>query len=263
LSRRFDQGAPVGSSFFMNDIVARENVMSTTTKPHFLRRTFLTGLLILLPLVVTYFLVAFLFNLFANAGAPLVVALSRMLGPNHSAWLESLGPLVNLVLSLAVIFLLGLVGTNILGRRIIAAFETLLLRLPLIKTIYGAAKQVVDAFQGSERTFQRVVLLQYPSKGLWVLGFVAAERLDTLHLAASEMLLTVFIPTTPNPTSGFLVLVSPDEVIDVDYSVEEAFKFVISSGIVGKDLTAAGHEAFATSAEEPRPGRRSASAPPA
>jgi len=213
--------------------------MTTTTKPHFLRRTFLTGLLILLPLVVTYFLIAFLFNLFANAGAPLVTALSRLIGPNHSIWLESLGPLVNLFLSLAFIFLLGLVGTNILGRRIIVAFEALLLRLPLVKTIYGAAKQVVDAFQGSERTFQRVVLIQYPRKGLWSVGFVAAERRDTLHLAASDTLLAVFIPTTPNPTSGFLVLVSPEDVIDVDYNVEEAFKFIISSGIVGKDLAPA------------------------
>lgn len=213
--------------------------MRSTTKPHFLRRTFLTGLLILLPLVVTYFLIAFLFNLFANAGAPLVNGFSRVIGPTYSAWLEPLGSLVNLALSFAVIFLLGLVGGNILGRRIIEAFETLLLRLPLVRTVYGAAKQVVDAFQGSERTFQRVVLVQYPRAGLWVLGFVAAERGDTLQLAASDTLLAVFIPTTPNPTSGFLVLVSPQEVVDVDYSVEEAFTFIVSSGIVGKDLAPA------------------------
>jgi uncharacterized membrane protein len=213
--------------------------MSKETKPHFLRRTFLTGLLILLPLVVTYFLIAFLFNLFANAGAPLVNGFSRVIGPTYSAWIEPLGPVVNLFLSFVVIFLLGLVGANILGRRIIAAFEALLLRLPLIKTIYGAAKQVVNAFQGSERTFQRVVLVQYPREGLWVIGFVAAERRDTLQLAASETLLAVFIPTTPNPTSGFLVLVSPQDVVDVDYNVEEAFTLIVSSGIVGKDLAPA------------------------
>jgi uncharacterized membrane protein len=106
--------------------------MEKTAKPHFLRRTFLTGLLILLPLFVTYLLVAFLFNLFASAGAPLVGGLSRLIGRNHSIWIESLGPVVNLVLSFTAIFVLGLVGTNILGRRIIEAFETLLLRLPLV-----------------------------------------------------------------------------------------------------------------------------------
>ncbi|MGE0823319.1 MAG: DUF502 domain-containing protein [Candidatus Binatia bacterium] len=213
--------------------------MSATANPHFVRRTFLTGLLILLPLFVTYLLVAFLFNLFASAGAPLVSGLARLIGPNHSIWIESLGPVVNLVLSFTVIFVLGLVGTNILGRRLIGAFETLLLRLPLVKTIYGSVKRMVDTFQTPGGSFQRVVLVQYPSKGLWMIGFVAAERSDTLHLAATDTVLAVFIPTTPNPTSGFLVLVSPEDVVDVDYSVEEAFTFIMSSGIVGKDFVPA------------------------
>jgi uncharacterized membrane protein len=228
--------------------------MSQPAKSHFLRRTFLTGLLILLPLFITYLLITFLFNLFAGVGAPLERGLSRFLGPNHYAWIEPVGPLVNLLLSFVVIFVLGLVGTNFLGRRFLAAFDALLLRLPLVKTIYGAVKQVVDTFQGSERSFQRVVLVQYPSKGLWVIGFVAAERRDTLHLAASDTLLAIFVPTTPNPTSGFLVLVSPKEVVDVDYSVEEAFKFIISSGIIGKDLApVATQEVLALSVNEQEP----------
>jgi uncharacterized membrane protein len=98
---------------------------------------------------------------------------------------------------------------------------------------------MVDTFRTPGGGFQRVVLVPYPSKGLWMIGFVAAERNDTLHLAASDTVLAVFIPTTPNPTSGFLVLVSPEDVVDVDYSVEEAFTFIVSSGIVGKDLTPA------------------------
>jgi len=210
--------------------------MLKEAKPHFLRRTLLTGLLILLPLVVTYMLVTFLFNLFTGVSAPLVNGLARFVGPAHYAWVEPLGPLVNLLLSLAVIFILGLVGTNIIGRRILEAFETLLMRLPLVKTIYGAAKQMVDTFQGPGRSFQRVVLVQYPSKGLWMVGFVTSERRDTLNLSPAARMLAVFIPTTPNPTSGFLVLVSPEEVVDLGYNVEEAFKFIVSSGIVGKDL---------------------------
>ena len=234
-------------------------LVSQTVRPHFLRRTFLTGLLILLPVFLTYLLIAFLFNLFASIGAPLERGLARVLGSHHVVWIEPLGPLVNLLLSLVAIFLLGLVGTNILGRRLIAVFEALVLRLPLIKTVYGATKQVVDTFQGSERSFQRVVLLQYPSKGLWVIGFVAAERRDNLHLAATDTLLAIFVPTTPNPTSGFLVLVSPEEVVDVDYSVEEAFKFIISSGIVGKDLTpVTPPQAFAASVRDEPLERQSA-----
>jgi uncharacterized membrane protein len=112
------------------------------------------------------------------------------------------------------------------------------MRLPLVSPIYGAVKQMVETFERPGGSFQRVVLLQYPSKGLWMMGFVASEWPDTLGLSAANTMLSVFIPTTPNPTSGFLVLVPPEEIIEVNYTVEEAFKFIVSSGIVGKQFTA-------------------------
>jgi len=211
--------------------------MTKERSPRFVRRTLLTGLGILLPLFITYILLAFLFNLFTSVSAPLAKALASVAGLDGYPWIQPLESVVNLLLSLTVIFVLGLIGTNILGRQVLTAFDSLLLRLPLIKSIYGAAKQIIDTFQGPDRSFQRVVLLQYPSQDLWSLGFVVAERQDTLHLASSDTMLAVFIPTTPNPTSGFLVLVSPGKVFSIDYSVEEAFKFIISLGIVGKDLT--------------------------
>jgi uncharacterized membrane protein len=93
---------------------------------------------------------------------------------------------------------------------------------------------MVETFQGPSGSFQRVVLLQYPRKGMWVMGLVATERDDTLGLSSASQLLSVFIPTTPNPTSGFLVMVPPEEVVEVDYTVEEAFTFIVSSGIVGQ-----------------------------
>ena len=113
----------------------------------------------------------------------------------------------------------------------------MILRLPLVKSIYGAVKQMVDTFQGPRRSFQRVVLVEFPNRGLWTMGFVASERRDTLNLTPSPTLLTVYIPTTPNPTTGYLVMIRPEDVIDVDYTVEDAFKFIISSGIVGRDLS--------------------------
>jgi len=208
--------------------------MQKEISSHFIRRTFLAGLLILLPLFITYVLITFLFDIFTGVGAPLVTGLFRLLGANGLA--SPLLPIVNLLLSLAVIFLLGVVGTNILGRRLLTGFESLLLRLPLVRTIYSSAKQVVETFQGPGRSFQRVVLIEYPRKGAWTLGLVATERHDSLGLFPSENVLTVFIPTTPNPTSGYLVIVSPEDVKDIDFSVEEAFKFIISGGIVGRDL---------------------------
>jgi uncharacterized membrane protein len=208
----------------------------TTDKPHFIRRTLLAGLLILLPLFITYILIAFLFNIFTGVGAPLVTGLLRIFGADDLAYPKVL--LVNLLLSLAVIFLLGLIGTNILGRQLLTAFEGLLLRLPLVKTIYSSAKQVVETFQGPGRGFQRVVLLQYPRHGLWSIGLVATERADNLNLVPGNKVLAVFVPTTPNPTSGYLVIASPDDVIDLDFSIEDAFKFIVSGGIAGKDLAA-------------------------
>jgi len=208
--------------------------MQKEISPHFIRRTFLAGLLILLPLFITYVLIAFLFNIFTGIGAPLVMGLFRLVGAHDLTY--PIVPLVNLLLSLAVIFLLGLVGTNILGRRILANFEGLLLRLPLVRTVYSSAKQVVETFQGPGRSFQRVVLIEYPRKGVWALGLVATERHDSLRLFPSEKVVTVFIPTTPNPTSGYLVIVSPEDVKEIDFTVEEAFKFIVSGGIIGRDL---------------------------
>ena len=208
--------------------------MPADKTPHFIRRTFLAGLLILLPLFITYILISFLFNIFTGVGAPLVAGFLRIIGANSLAY--PLIPFINLLLSLAVIFFLGLVGTNILGRQMLTRFESLLLRLPLVKTIYSSAKQVVETFQGPGRSFQRVVLIQYPRQGVWSIGLVATERADTLNLVPGNRVLTVFVPTTPNPTSGYLVIVSPQDVIDVDFTVEEAFKFIVSGGIIGKDL---------------------------
>jgi uncharacterized membrane protein len=192
--------------------------MPHNTMPHFVRRTFLTGLLILIPLFVTYVLIAFLFHLLTNASAPVMHGVFRLLGLDRYPW-DPLVPLMNLLLSLAVIFLLGLVGTNILGRRLLHMVDALMLRLPLVRRVYGAVKHVVDTFQGPHRSFPRVVLIKYPRQGLWTMGLVAAERRDTLHLTPSPNVLTISIPTTPNPTSGTLVMVPSAEVLEVDDSL--------------------------------------------
>ncbi len=206
------------------------------TKSRFLRNTLLTGLLILIPLVATYLLVSCLFDLLSGAGAPVMKALFGSLELERFWWLEPITPFVNIFLALAIIFLLGLVGTNFIGRQVLEAVNTMILRLPLISSVYSAVKQMVETFQGPSGSFQRVVLLQYPRKGMWVMGLVAAERDDALGLTSAPQILSVFVPTTPNPTSGFLVMVPPEEVVEVDYTVEEAFKFIVSSGIVGQNF---------------------------
>ena len=198
----------------------------------------ITGILILIPLFVTYILIAFLFNLLSNAGTPIIRGLLSFLDLDQIGWLMPLVPFINLLIVLSLIFLIGLIGTNIVGRRILATVNQLVMRLPLVRTVYGAVKQVVETLQGPQGSFQRVVLLEYPKKGVWMMGLVATRRIDTFNLSPSETLLSVFVPTTPNPTSGFLVLIPEEEVIETDYSVEEAFKFIVSSGIVGRQFAA-------------------------
>ncbi len=206
-------------------------------KPHFLRNTMITGFLILIPLFVTYILIAFLFNLLHNAGAPILLGVLSFLNLDDLHWLTPLVPFINLLLALMLIFFMGLFGTNIVGRRILATLNQVVMRLPLVSSVYGAVKQMVETLHGPHRSFQQVVLLEYPKKGVWMMGLVATRRADTFNVSSSDTLLSVFIPTTPNPTSGFLVLVPEDEVIATDYNVEEAFKFIVSSGIVGREFT--------------------------
>ncbi len=196
----------------------------------------ITGVLILIPVFVTYLLIAFLFNLLSNAGTPILGWVLSAFDLDGLLWLTPLIPFINLLIVLSIIFFVGLFGTNIVGRRILAAVNQLVMRLPLVSTIYGAVKQLVETLHGPRRSFQRVVLIEYPRRGAWMMGLVATRRPDTFNLSSADTLLSVFIPTTPNPTSGFLVLVPENEVIDTDYNVEEAFKFIVSSGIVGRDF---------------------------
>lgn len=196
----------------------------------------ITGVLILIPLFVTYVLIAFLFNLLSNAGTPFIRGALSFLDMDQLQWLMPLVPFINLLLVLLFIFLVGMIGTNIVGRRMLGTFNQVVMSLPLVSTVYGAVKQVVETLQGPHRSFQRVVLLEYPRKGVWMMGLVATPRNDPFNLSPSGTLLSVFVPTTPNPTSGFLVLVREDDVIETDYNVEEAFKFIVSSGIVGRDF---------------------------
>ncbi len=196
----------------------------------------ITGFLILIPLFVTYILIAFLFNLLHSAGAPILLGVLSFFNLDDLRWLTPLVPFINLLLALMLIFFMGIFGTNIVGRRILATVNQVVMRLPLVSSIYGAVKQVVETLHGPHRSFQRVVLLEYPRKGVWMMGLVATRRADAFNISSSDTLLSVFVPTTPNPTSGFLVLVPEEEVIETDYNVEEAFKFIVSSGIVGREF---------------------------
>ena len=143
--------------------------------------------------------------------------------------------MLSLLLTLGAIYLLGLIGANLAGRRLLLLVESWILRIPLVKGIYGSARQLLDAFSVTgTRAFSKVVLLQYPRRGLWTLGFVTTEAEHVIeHVGDNPVAaVPVFLPTTPNPTSGWMLLVPIAELRVLDISIEDAVKLIVSGGIV-------------------------------
>jgi uncharacterized membrane protein len=177
------------------------------------RRTFITGLIVVLPLAVTAWLLALLFRKLEDLGvAPLIEAYAGRRIPG-----------LGTVLTLSAVFLVGLLAQNIVGARLLRALEALLLRVPLVRAIFGPAKQFFVALGSEGSRSQEVVAVEYPRKGLFMVGFVT--RRDGQGVS-------VFLPTSPNPTSGFLVICRSEEVHPMGISFDAAMRLVVSGGMV-------------------------------
>ena len=192
-----------------------------------LRRYFVTGLLIWLPIGVTIFVFRLLLGLMDR----LLFLLPARLRPE-----ELLGfPVPGLGAALAVILLLatGMLGANFLGRRLVSFYESLLNKIPLVRTVYGAVKNFAEiVLSDSGTSFKKVLLIQYPRPGLYSIAFQTSENPAEVQSHTGETVITVFLPTTPNPTSGFMLFVPKDHAVELDMSVEEALKMVVSLGVV-------------------------------
>lgn len=194
-------------------------------KKHIIRRSFVAGLLVWLPILVTYVIIKFIIDLFDGTLSLLPHRLqpTQLFGHN----IPGLGFLFTLI----IIFLTGLLIANFIGHRIVATWEKLLAKIPLIRSIYMAVKQVTHAFvQPKGESFRQVLLIEYPRKGLWSIGFQTASQFKGIPL--EHEMVAVFIPTTPNPTSGFLILAPKENVIPLKMTIEEAFKVIISLGVM-------------------------------
>lgn len=201
------------------------------------RKRLIQGVVLVLPLLITVWLLRLLFDVINRSVTPFVRGLLEWAGmPGLERSLAKLGvPLLSLLLTVGFIYLLGLIAGNLAGRRLLALVESWILRIPLVKSIYGSMRQLLDAFSASgSRAFSKVVLVQYPSPGLWTLGFVTAqaEHLIEQGRPAAVPVVPVFLPTTPNPTSGWMVLVPTSELWLLDISIEDAVKLIVSGGIV-------------------------------
>lgn len=190
-----------------------------------LRKYLLAGLVVWLPILMTFVVLRFIVDILDNTVALLPTAYQ----PEHLFGIEMPG--VGVVFSLALLLITGLVATNFLGQRLFSWGEAILTKIPLVSTIYNATKQVIQAiFSSNSQAFRKVMLVEYPRKGCWSVGFLTST-LPQLR-EDGKALVTIFIPTTPNPTSGFLLLIPEDEVKEIAMSVEDALKFIISLGVM-------------------------------
>jgi uncharacterized membrane protein len=190
-----------------------------------LRTYFFAGLLVLIPLVVTIGILSWLFNL-----------LDGFLGPYIYDWLGRPMPGLGLIATLVLIFLIGVITTNIIGRRLMGAVDEALHRIPLVRSIYSMTKQMSDSiFQGRQVAFQQVVLVEYPRRGLFQIGFVTGmiegPLQQELASRAGERMINVFIPASPNPMSGYLVIVPERDIQVLGLSVQDGLKMIISGGM--------------------------------
>jgi uncharacterized membrane protein len=192
-----------------------------------IRGYFIAGLLVWLPLLATFVVLRFLIDL---------MDISLSLIPSAYQPEQLLGthvPGIGLLLSLIVLFVTGIVVTNFLGRRLFNLGEAMLSRIPLVRSIYYAVKQVLETiFSTGSQSFRQVLLVEYPRKGMWSLAFQTGGHNEHLEEHIGKDLVTIFIPTTPNPTSGFLMMLPRSDTILLDMSVDEAIKMVISLGVV-------------------------------
>lgn len=188
---------------------------------HRIRRYFITGLLVVTPLWGTYLILRALF-------VSLEGVLGNLLAEHTQFYIPGLGIVVLAVLLLLV----GMLATNIFGRKLVEAWESLLKRVPVVKTVYQVLKAVVDTFSIHNREqFSRVVLVEFPRKGQYSIAFVTGITKGEIQQITPERLINVYVPTTPNPTSGYFLFVPENEIIPLSMSVEDAMKMLVSGGM--------------------------------
>lgn len=192
-----------------------------------IRKYIVAGLLVWVPLGITILAIKLLVDLLDRS----LVLLPPPIRPEQLLGFPIPG--LGIILSTVIILVTGLVVTNFAGRKMVSWGEELLDRIPLVRSIYSAVKQVTQTvFTSDETSFRQVLLIEYPRKGAWTLAFQTGETIENFRELTGEDLITIFVPTTPNPTSGVVIMVPREDAIKLDISVEDALKFIMSLGVV-------------------------------
>ena len=190
-----------------------------------LRNYFITGIVVLVPIGITLYLTKF----FINVSSKLI---PQEINPNN--YLPFAIPGLEIVLSIIFITFVGGLSLSFIGKKILQLFNDLLKRIPILRTIYSAIGQMVETLTPNNHRKNSVVLVEYPRKGSWAVGFATKDNQGEITKKTKKNLVNVFVPTTPNPTSGFLLMFPKEEVIFLDMTFEEASKFIISAGSANK-----------------------------
>lgn len=192
-----------------------------------LRHYLLAGLVVWMPVLVTIGVLRFIVDLLDQSIALLPKAYSP------EVWFGHPVPGFGVLFSFAVLLITGIIATNFIGQRLVRWSELLLARIPLVRSIYNATKQIIQTiFSTDSDAFRKVLLVEYPRQGIWTLAFQTSHVSSHLADYVGKEMLSVFVPTTPNPTSGFLIMLPKEEVIEVAMSVDEAFKLIVSLGVM-------------------------------
>ncbi len=186
-----------------------------------LRNYFITGVVVLIPIGFTLYLSKFLISLSSKI-------IPQNINPN--SYLPYSIPGIEIIISILFITIVGGLSLSFFGKKILKFIDDLFKRIPLLRTIYTAISQMTETFSNKDGDKKSVVLIEYPRKGVWAVGFATKENTGEMAVKTKQKLINVFVPTTPNPTSGFLLMFPIDDVIYLDMTFEEASKFIVSAG---------------------------------
>ena len=191
------------------------------------RKYLLAGLVVWLPILATFGILRFIIDLLDNTIALLPYAYQ----PEQLFGFKVPG--FGVIISLVLLLITGILATNFLGQRLVTWSEALLDKIPLVRSIYNASKQIIQAiFATNSQAFRKVLLVEYPRKGVWSIAFQTGVTSSLVAEKVGEDVVSIFIPTTPNPTSGFLMMLPKKDVIELDMTIDEALKFIISLGMM-------------------------------
>jgi uncharacterized membrane protein len=205
-------------------------------RPPYIKRYLITGLFTIVPLWLTWVVFKFIFTMLSHVGAPVVaglfVAISAVF-PSAATWLgaEWLQSIIAFIGTIVFLYIVGFATNRVFGQRLLLGFENLISRIPLVQTIYGGAKKLMTMLSTKPAGTQRVVLIDFPSPELKSIGFVTRLFVD----AQGRELAAVYVPTTPNPTGGYLEIVPVEKLVTTDWTMDQAMAFILSGGAVGPD----------------------------